>query len=144
MNCHLYHEGIASGFYYGNDAGGPGNSANFVLTALHELGHALGFNTLLLPNGMSLTPDPDIFHRNLRDQATGDLSINLPSDADRAQSLADGQMTWTGCNVLADRDPARPGLVNGEIPVDSGSVGHWTLQSSGFRLLSPPHCTLTG
>jgi len=52
-------------WYYGTDANGPANTVDFVSTALHELGHGLGFLSLMNQDGSYSTSNPDIYTRLL-------------------------------------------------------------------------------
>ena len=75
---------------------------SFVNTALHELGHGLGFVTLVNEsNGANPLGIPDIFSFFARDTSSG-LFWHQMNDAERVASATNtGRLVWDGPNVNA-------------------------------------------
>ena len=92
--------GPGSGFYYGLNGNEPPGQVNFVTTALHELGHGLGFASFADgSNGTWFMNQPDIFSRFLRDNGLG-LNWDQMTNAQRAGSAVNtNQLVWSGTRV---------------------------------------------
>ncbi len=114
-------------FYYGTD-GSPGTGQlDFLSTALHELGHGLGFTTFIdLDDGTKFSATSgsetyyfdDHYMRWLEDHSTGTGFADM-TDAERLTATTDdGDLHWTGTYAVA----AASGLTYGRDP-DSGHVG---------------------
>src|SRR5712692_4034106 len=93
----------ASGWYYGLDASPLSNEHDFVSVVLHELGHGLGFVTVVdLTTGAKPMGFNDTFMRFLEDHSTGKLHPNM-TDAERVTASVDtGDLHWVGANVVAN------------------------------------------
>ncbi len=89
-------------WYYGLDATPPGADTDFVTVALHEIGHGLGFLTLVgLNSGAPLSGFDDAYMVHMENHATG---LNYPAMTDgqrAAANVATGDLHWTGANVVA-------------------------------------------
>ena len=105
------------GWYYGLDQN-PGADLDFVSVALHEVGHGLGFLTLVgVANGALLQGFDDAYMVHLERHSTGLTYPNM-TDAERASAnVSNGDLHWTGANVIANSG----GLTSGVEPV-SGHV----------------------
>ncbi len=78
-----------SGWYYGLD-GAHGGSYDLVPVLLHELGHGLGFLTLVdESNGAEFLNQPDVFESMILDTATNKHWTEM-TDAERAVSAVNG------------------------------------------------------
>lgn len=123
-------------FYYGTD-GNPGPHVDFVTVALHELGHGLGFASLLdLNTGQWAAGLPDIYSIQLTQQGVGDFSGM--TDGQRATAVISGQVYWKGANVVAEK--------GGQVkmyapnPVEPGSsISHWDPSNSPDLLMEPAY-----
>ena len=89
-------------FDYSLDGTAQSGRLSFVNVALHELGHGLGFVTLVdETTGANPMGKPDIFSFFIRDTSTG-LLWHQMSDADRVASARNtGRVVWDGPNVNA-------------------------------------------
>ena len=93
-----------TGWYLGLD-GQDGSDIDFVTVLLHELGHGLGFLSLVdLSTGEKFAGSDDAYMRHLEDHSTGKLFPNM-SNSERANAQIDGSQNssdlhWTGTNVI--------------------------------------------
>lgn len=101
------------GWYYGLD-NAHGDAVDFISVALHELGHGLGFLTLVnLETGAEFQGHPDVFERHLIDTATGRSWPSL-TDAERVVSaISTRRVVWDGPHVTA----AAPGFLAAGTPI---------------------------
>jgi len=133
-------------WYYGLDAS-PGPNVDFVSVVLHEIGHGLGFLSLVnLSSGAKLEFSDDSYMLHLRDLSAG-LSFPEMTNAQRAAAqVDDGDLFWTGPAVQA----ASGGLAAGrdvgtgyvEIyapsPIEPGSsVSHFSTTLSPNEIMEP-------
>ena len=83
-------------WYYGLDHN-HGTNVDLLVVLLHEMGHGLGFQTFANgTTGALLSGLPDIFARNIYDQATG-LHWDQENDAQRAASAINTyKLLWDG------------------------------------------------
>ena len=90
----------ASSWYYGLDHLEGMNQIDLLAVVLHEMGHGLGFYTLIDDNtGEALYGIPDIYSRFILDQKTG-LHWNEETNAERAASdTATYRVVWDGSFV---------------------------------------------
>jgi hypothetical protein len=139
-------------WYYGLDKVAPGNDSDFVTVALHELGHGLGFLTLIdVETGERLTSrdDPDgkddAFMEFLFDNVTGKTFTEM-TDAERADaSVATQQLRWNGPEVVAVSELVTVGvdpewrveLYAPGFPEPGSSVSHWSDEVRPIQLLGP-------
>jgi cysteine-rich repeat protein len=89
------------GWYYGLDASPPGFDVDFVTTVLHELGHGLGFLTLVTPNGARLGDLNDVFMLSLEDHSASLLWPDMANGERRDSSKDTGDLHWLGPEVVA-------------------------------------------
>jgi len=90
------------GWYYGLDQSPPDSDIDFATVALHEIGHGLGFLTLVgLTTGAKFSGFDDIYAVHLENHATG-LAYPVMTNAQRvAGNIATGNLHWTGPSVVA-------------------------------------------
>ncbi len=99
------------GWYYGLDANPNGNETDFVTVALHEVGHGLGFGTLVDVRDSACDGDPadgakalgfdDTYMLNLEDHSTTELWPAM-TNAERVTSATDtDDLHWVGAAVVA-------------------------------------------
>jgi hypothetical protein len=134
-------------WYYGLDRTPPATKIDFVTVVLHELGHGLGFLTLVdLATGQKARGFDDAYMVFLEDHRTGKLYPNM-SNAERvAASTATGALQWVGPNVVAvSRQRLTAGVdPNGHVemfapnPQQPGSsVAHFSTSLSPNELMEP-------
>jgi len=111
------------GFYYGLDDNVPAGTSALFPVVLHELGHGLGFLSLVNSGtgGFNTSGgNPDTFSRNLKDLETSKTWVSM-DDAERlASSLNEPDLVWTGAKVTQDRslhlNPAPELRINAPAP----------------------------
>ena len=134
-------------WYLGLDDNNPGGTVDIVPLVLHELGHGLGFLTLVnSANGTLFDGLNDIFMLNLRDTEVDLDWDEMDNDQRQASAINDPDLVWTGPDVTANA----PGFVsqssafsegflrmNAPDPLQPGSsVSHWA--SGAWTLLMEP------
>jgi cysteine-rich repeat protein len=136
-------------WYYGYDANPPGSATDFIAVVLHELGHGLGFASLVDDStGQRLLGRDDAFMLKLEDHSTG-KTWGMMTDGERKASAIDtGDLHWVGASVVANggfltagRDP-----VSGHVqmyapdPLQPGSsVSHWDTALTPDEILEPAY-----
>jgi cysteine-rich repeat protein len=88
-------------WYYGLDASPPGSDLDFVTTILHELGHGLGFLTLVTSSGAQFLGADDVFMLSLEDHSAGLLWPEMTNGERRDSSTDTGDLHWVGPEVVA-------------------------------------------
>lgn len=90
------------GWYYGLDQSPPGSDIDFATVALHEIGHGLGFLSLVgLGNGVKFGGFDDVYAVHLENHANG-LAYPVMTNGQRAAAnIATGDLHWTGPSVVA-------------------------------------------
>ena len=84
-------------FYYGLDSASPGGLANFVDVLLHELGHGLGFISLVDVNtGNLFAGQPDAFSALIFDRELNAAWPALTATARYASARNDPALAWSG------------------------------------------------
>ena len=153
--------GTGTRFWYGTTTPSPdGNKLNLMTVVLHELGHGLGFLSLVCddpsgcgtgsPQGSLLSGSQDIWNYFLKDGTTTLLWKDM-SNAQRAASMKNNQhLVWNGANVTAaiptfqptgaGVDPATQRMkMYAPSTVELGStVSHWDTTASNPNLLMEP------
>ena len=83
------------GWYYGFD-GNEGTDIELLPVVLHEMGHGLGFSTLVAQDGTENAGRPDRFERSIRDNTLG-LTWDAMTQPQRATSAVNtGNVVWNG------------------------------------------------
>lgn len=84
-------------FYYGFDSANPGNQTNFIDVLLHELGHGLGFISLVdLTTGNFYSGQTDVFTSLVFDQELNAAWPSLTAGQRLASATNDPDLVWTG------------------------------------------------
>ncbi len=120
-------------WYYGLDGSPPGNQIDFVTVVIHELGHGLGFLTLVdLGSGSKLGGFDDSFMKHLEDHTTGKLYPTMTNAERVAASKNTGNLHWVGPEVAAASGVLTAGRVGTHVrmyapnPTQGGSsVSHF-------------------
>ena len=135
----------SSGWYYGLDANPPAGTIDFVSVLLHELGHGLGFLTLVDDGtGAKFSGLDDAFMLHLEDHTTGKAYPQMTNSERVAASINTGNLHWTGANVEAASGVLTAGRVGTHVrmfapnPAQPGSsVSHWDTALSPNELMEP-------
>ena len=135
-------------WYYGLDGRPPGTKIDFVTVALHEIGHGLGFLSLVnLATGEKFMGLNDIYMRRLQDARTG---RRYPEMTDRERVRASRSvraLRWTGRQVAAastllgdgvDRS-GRVEMFAPRTPERESSVSHFSTSLFPNQLLEPAY-----
>lgn len=131
-------------WWLGIDSPAPSGTISFYDTILHEIGHGLGFLTLVDPNGERFRGFNDIYMTRLFDLNRNRFWPGL-SDAQRASSARSGsQLVWRGPNVDIGTDRFTPGKTNGALRLyaprrysQGSSVSHWDTSLTPDELMEP-------
>lgn len=84
-------------FYHGLDSASPGGLANFVDVLLHELGHGLGFISLVdVETGNLFADQPDAFSALIFDRELNAAWPTLTATARFASARNDPALAWSG------------------------------------------------
>lgn len=128
-----------SGWYYGLDGNPPAGQFDFVSILLHELGHGLGFLSLVdLNTGQKLSGFDDTYILNLMDTTITPSQWPNMTNAQRLTSITnDPNVFWTGPSVFAANgnsnirmhapNPAQPG----------SSISHFSNSVTPDELMEP-------
>ena len=115
---------------------------------LHELGHGLGFLSLVnLSTGQKLNGFDDAYMRFLEDHSTGKSYPQMTNAERLAASTNTGNLHWTGPNVVAGsggltagRHPSGHVQMYAPNPAQSGSsVSHYDTALSPNELMEPSY-----
>ncbi|MDH3457644.1 MAG: T9SS type A sorting domain-containing protein [Gemmatimonadota bacterium] len=87
-------------WYYGFD-GNEGTDVELLPVLLHEMGHGLGFSTLVGSSGAELSGFQDLYETFIRDNTLGDTWNNLSQPQRAASAINTGNVVWNGSFVTA-------------------------------------------
>jgi hypothetical protein len=88
-------------WYYGLDGNPPAGDYDFVTVVMHEIGHGLGFQTVMnVQTGALPFGDPDGFIRHLEREGATPSDYPSMNDAQRAAAnVSDPHLRWVGGHV---------------------------------------------
>ncbi|HEU4930091.1 MAG TPA: PA domain-containing protein, partial [Candidatus Krumholzibacteria bacterium] len=87
-------------WYYGYD-GNEGTNIELLPVVLHELGHGLGFSTLVNSAGQEASGFDDLYESFIRDNTLGQTWPNLTNAQRAASAINNGNVVWNGAFVTA-------------------------------------------
>lgn len=133
-------------YYYGINGDAPANQVQLFSTALHELGHGLGFTSLAdsangsFPNGW-----PAIYDRFLYDNEVALSWLNMNNSQRLASMTNDPFLVWNGSNVNTNATNYISSGFNGGLvrmyapnPYEGGSsVSHFSSAAFPDLLMEP-------
>ncbi len=138
----------SSGWYYGLDGNPPSNRIDFVSVLVHELGHGLGFLTIVnLTSGAKASGLNDTYMRFLEDHGKTPSDYPSMSNAQRlAASIDTGNLHWVGPHVEAASGVLSAGKVGNHVrmyapnPQEPGSsVSHWDTALTPNQIMEPSY-----
>ena len=133
-------------WYYGLDGKPPGSQIDFITVLVHELGHGLGFLTLVdLASGAKALGLNDTFMLNLENHGASPPDYPSMTDAQRVTaSTATGNLHWIGAHAQAWSGLLTAGTVGTHVrmfapnPQQSGSsVSHWDTVLTPNQIMEP-------
>lgn len=87
-------------WYYGFD-GSEGNNIELLPVVLHELGHGLGFSTLVNQAGQEASGFDDLYESFIRDNTLDETWPDLTNAERAASAINNGNLVWNGAFVTA-------------------------------------------
>ncbi len=135
-------------FYLGFNNSTPAGTINLLVVVLHELGHGLGFSSIVNGSTGALSLGfPDVYTTSMRDRDTSPFFWNLMSNAQRqASALNTNDVLWDGANVrgasgflTAGRDAAtgRVELFTPNPLQGGSSISHFSNAATTNLLMEP-------
>jgi hypothetical protein len=135
-------------WYYGLDGNSPSDQIDFVTVVLHELGHGLGFMTVVnLSSGAKLGGFNDAFMRHLEHHGASPAGYPSMTNAGRvAASMDTGNLHWIGPAVRAFSGVLSAGRVGDHVRMfapnpqrPGSSVSHWDTVLGPNQLMEPSY-----
>jgi hypothetical protein len=123
-----------AGFYYGLDENEPANQTNIIATALHEMGHGLGFSQFAnTSTGVQTLNLPDVYNRFLFDSTAGKTWPEMTNAERAASAINPRKVVWNGPEVIT----AAPTVLQHGTPVltigaPAAIAGTYQIGSAGF------------
>lgn len=145
------YSGSPNGWYYGLDNNPPAGKEALLDVVLHELGHGLGFLSLVNGDtGAYFNSYPDAYIKNLKDLNSGKLWTSM-TNAERVTSARNNNLFWNGNygNTFAGTIfSSNSGYVSNQIRMynpstyNSGSsVSHISTHATPNQLMEPFNTT---
>lgn len=134
-------------WYYGLDASPPGTDIDFASVVVHEIGHGIGFLTLVgLSSGTKFAGFDDAYTLHLENHALGLQYPDMTNGQRIASNIAAPNLHWTGPSVVSSgaslvggRDPISGHVeIFGPNPADPGSsLSHFSTSLSPSEVMEP-------
>lgn len=137
-----------SGWYYGLDSNPPAGKIDFMSVLIHELGHGLGFLSLVnLSTGAKFNGFNDVYMANLEHHGATPPDYPSMSDAQRvAASISVSNLHWTGLNLRIASPILTAGKTGDHVqmyapnPSRSGSsVSHFDTAAFPNQIMEPSY-----
>src|SRR5262249_5081919 len=99
----------STNWYYGTD-GMPGGDIDLVTVAMHEIGHGIGFFSLMncATGAYSMQGLPGIYDRFLNNARTGGTKLTALTNAQRLAAITSNDLWWDGPKGTAGNSGTRP------------------------------------
>jgi hypothetical protein len=131
-------------WYYGIDGAPPGGTRDFFSTILHELGHGLGFLSLVdETTGAKFNGRDDIYSEQLRwGGSGGNTAFNALTNGGRVSAVTSvNELEWIGAIAIGDatfNPSGDPVLMYAPASINSGStLSHWDTSNTPNLLMEP-------
>lgn len=126
-------------WYYGLDAQPPAGKIDFVTVVVHEIGHGLGFVSLVdLASGQKFAGLDDAYMRHLKNNTTGEMYPDMTDEERFLASVNTGNLHWAGSHVVDESggevDMYAPGR-----QVAGSSVSHFSDTLSPNQVMEPSY-----
>jgi hypothetical protein len=130
-----------SGWYYGLDRKPPSGKFDFVTILIHELGHGLGFLSLVnLTTGAKFNGLDDAYMINLENHGASPPDYPSMTNAQRVTaSTSNGNLHWTGPNLRAASNLLTAGAVGDHVRIYAPSVAAPGSSVSHFDTVLTPN-----
>ncbi len=116
-------------WYYGTD-GKPGEGQyDFASVVIHEIGHGLGFNSAVAPDGSWYwTGNPAIFDTFVK-QSNSDKNLSEMTEEDRFYAIRSNDLVWSGTHGVEGNDDKPPAIYAPFGWKPGSSVSHLDIES---------------
>jgi hypothetical protein len=132
-------------FYYGTDDNAPALTTDFVSTALHEIGHGLGWSGTASTGDGSYLNGAVITSYDYFVQRTSDgVALRTLSDANRLAAITNDNISWSGALGLAANGGTAPDLFAPNPGQPGSSYSHLDEGDFPTELMSPTATAGTG
>ncbi len=126
-------------WYYGLSAQPPPGTIDFVTVVLHEIGHGLGFLSLVdLTSGQKFAGLDDAYMLHLKNNTTGEMYPDMTDEERILASLNTGNLHWAGSHVVNESG----GEVDMYAPSQQqpgSSVSHFSNTVSPDQVMEPSY-----
>jgi hypothetical protein len=135
-------------WYYGLDANGPAGTNDFITVVMHEIGHGLGFTSLVeRSTGIKEGGYNDTYMLNLEDHSTGKLYPDMTNAERVAAAINTDNLHWVGPAVVAGgavltdgrSQPTGHVEMHATDPLGGSSVHHFSTALTPNELMEPSY-----
>jgi len=131
-------------WWLGVNSPAPNRTISLYDTVLHEIGHGLGFLTLVDSNGQRLADLDDAFMLNLFDVRQGRFWNAMSDSQRRTSAISNGSLVWRGPNVEEGAGVFTAGRNAGSLRIfapnpyqEGSSNSHWDTVIGPDELMEP-------
>jgi len=131
-------------WWLGINSRAPAGTISLFDTVLHEIGHGIGFLSLVDQNGRRLADLNDAYMLNLFDRSQNRAWSTMTNSQRRSSSVNNGGLVWSGDNVRQGAGVFTGGRSGGLLRMyaprtfsSGSSVSHWDTVLSPDELMEP-------